>query len=782
MANLPKISWKNMNGWVPTNETDDVDLDTKFATEMSNVRFKNGFIENDVSIANAGLHTSVATEISSNGYSLLSVCVFVHSVEGQQYVYILWNNSASAADKLKIYLGNTELNLDEQGDDIEFSDEPTEINYNLVNDQLKINLNVTGNYGDIGSVISGTDVILNLSLVYLDALTYNSSNSIERSAGWYLFPRWAGWSYNDVLLDDIGTNVEDFEDAAPFEYSLNLGAWSRSTDDAYAGTYSAKLPSGSTQASISSGGGHMTLTATNPQTLVLYIKGHEYPSIQLDDDVYYAQDGQIQQLDDGWKRIGYQLNYTGVANMTIFIGDNLTNNDIFIDNISVDTDASVSNNLAVIGLYHDGQRALIDAAISVERKLSITVSEIDWRIVAYEVYEQNQTTGAWFLTSKTEVDDNFGYDANVGGKPFVSLYPVQIEESTISLDFNYNLPYDSRVDNQKNIYSEITYKGRVYFVKDDYKVYQSHIAGNGVIQPDAFPYDEVQGFGYFVVSRESENRALAISPVDDLVVFTPTNTYVYRVQASGGGVFRSLRRVSGSVGLASRKSLLRTKGGHPATEGLFWYDYNGIYMYVGGIESPKNILEPAHKRYWQETFSTTHKDNGLGFYNSVDDEYIAVVNGKMLTYEIKFGKFNIHDLGSDNVDEFIGVLGNITYVRDGNEVKSLSKTASAFNVKTNYSSAGDEYLDKILQEFYIIFGPETASTAVITVTLYWDNFAHSQTFNIIASRKYHILPMPIMRFKKVAVKITNTESKVITINDLGVSYIPDPNNALAQNV
>src|SRR5690606_14188959 len=171
------------------------------------------------------------------------------------------------------------------------------------------------------------------------------------------------------------------------------------------------------------------------------------------------------------------------------------------------------------------------------------------------------------------------------------------------------------------IWSEVYHKGRVYFVNGDYKVYQSHILPNLAIQADSFPYDEEVGFGFFIVSQDKVNTGLAVSMTEDLIVYAGSQVmYIYYIQPSGNSVYRKLRKMSGAIGLASLNSLTKSLNGDPATEGLFWIDYNGIYFYGGGVSTPDNLILGTHENYWKG-ISNTDKENAVGFFNPVSREY-----------------------------------------------------------------------------------------------------------------------------------------------------------------
>lgn len=785
MGNFSNISFKDMNGWIPETDVDGVDLKESIASDISVFRFKNGFLENDLDTSVITLPTNVSSSITA-GYTLMSSHKFSHSVQGAKTFYVLWKASAEDTDRLRMYIDNEVVQLGE-GDTYSVLDTPNNINYNLVNDELKINLNCN-------ATISDDPVILNLSLQYLDEVVYNLSKGIKRDAGWYIAPRWLGWTYSSNFREESNDTVEDFEDTS-YQFSLALGDFTRATTKPYNGTYSAKY----TPPSGAHGEKSMSISMTDPRVLTLYAYGRHrniYVRNQTTGEVFTKDYDLSQELGDpwnsstNWERLCFVIDESGTATYSIFISEwgawMVGNAPItYIDNISYSQRTDVqSQDWAIIAVYRNGQRAIIDKGYDRESRVYINVNSIDWRIVKFEFYKKNELD-IWVLGGSTTIDDNFGeYETDI-------LYSDIIDDKTGSpttLDFTYNLPISARVDNQSYIYSEVSHKGRVYFVKDDFKVYQSHIAGNGVIQPDSFPYDEDQGFGYFVVSRSSKNIALAVSPTNDLVVFTYNTFYVYQIQPSGSTVYRRLLLVSGSIGLISRGSLAKSEEGNPATNGLMWIDSNGMYYYPGGIEPPVNLLIPSHIEYWRD-ISNTIKSNAVGFYDATRQEYsLYMSDNTLLSFELPYKRFRKSEFSA--ISEVVGLEDNIQYFRNGNSLyKFVDNSYQVAYITSHYNSGytqdqygrsykADEIDDKVLQELYVIFGSLTDQTANVTIQLFWDGHTYPTTFVVDTTKQYWKIPMPILRFRRVKIKLSVNDAKRVIVRDFGITSTEDTREAL----
>lgn len=795
MANFPKISFKNPEGWIPSSDVDGVDADSKYFSNIHGFRVYNGYIENNIGIENITLPSNVSSSISS-GYTLMSSCDFTHSVQGEKTLYVLWKSTAEDISRLKLYIDNEYITLGD-GEQFSYIDAPNNINYNFVNDELKINLNCN-------ATAFNKNVILNLSLQYLDEVVYNLANNIKRNAGWYICPRWLGWMddiNSESMIGSSEVEIESFESNQPNNWKHLKGLGS--------------LVGWTVQYGTNVYNGDYCLTTDEPDSYIKFIKMYGNNKIRFwaktasDGDgailIFRHTNGDFIQsvtLTDSYGQyevyIPMRQNFTGEVEMVAFLypgpfgGTPYTMSRVYVDyiefyyndeNIPVEDETDVQS--IVVKKYFDGQRSLMESSkfsISTEKsdnQLRVYDETIDWRVESYEIYQK--VDNIFIMFAEIEVDNNWNISSN-----YVHV-SYRGKDSGISLDFRYNLPYNSRVDNQSLIYSEVSHKGRVYFVKNDFKVYQSHIAGNGVLQPDSFPYDEEQGFGYFVVSRSRTNVAIAVSPTNDLVVLTNMGLYVYFIEPSGSGVYRYLRMVSGSVGISSRKSLAINNEGNPSTQGLMWCDNNGIYYYSGGVTEPTNVLLPAHVRYWRQK-SNTHKASAIGYYDATRYEYILYTQDELITFSLPYKSFIRSDFSA--ISEVVGYKDNVLRFRNGNTLyKFVDSVYVDGYIETHYSSGirddrygrtydADEIDDKVMCEFYIIFGSLTDKSLEMTATIYIDDNISVGSYKVFATDIYWKRLLPIRRFRKVKIKLQVTNSKRCVVNDMGISLIYDGMEAI----
>ena len=778
MDNFPKITFKNLEGWIPESDADGVDVDSKYVSDMHALRFGNGYVENNVSIETLTLPLNVSTLIT-NGYDLKSSFNFTHSTQGEVTIYVLYKSSAISTEKLKVYIDNSLVQILDNNAYVNVLDAPNNINYNVINDEVKINLNCNATF-------FSKNVILNLSLQYLPEIVYSTTSSIKRLAGWYICPRWLGWQYNnqDSVTEEAGLSLlllEDFEDTT-YNLGININNWTRSVTARKGSGYGLLAPT----STILPNQAKFTMSLDNPYILSMYIRTDvNYVNWSLIDEstkeiVPYLT---MENVSEGFKLVRWLINKTGTGlSFSFNLGSSnyvSTTGTLYypschIDDISytqtTDTiDNGIGNLSIVLTKFRNGERALVSKGGSFDiNGISINQNFIDWRITSFELYQKDLDINVWYLKGEKYIDGSWIYNNSIVK---ATIPNVLSSENSSTLDFRYNLPYDSRVDNQSYIYMEVSHKGRVYYIKEDFKVYQSHIAGNGVLQPDSFPYDEEQGFGYFVVSRSRKNIALAVSPTNDLIVFTNQGFYVYFIQPSGSTVYRQLRMVSGSVGISSRKSLAVNNEGNPATQGLLWIDNNGIYFYSGGVTEPKNLLLPGHSEWWRG-ISSSYKSSIVGFYDSARYEYSFEVNEKLVNFEIPYNRFRISNFFG--INEVIGYKNNQLYFRQNNIVYRFIDTMySDGYFITHYNSIGEEIDDKVSQEIYVLFGKETNINTQLRLTIYIDNDIVIGTYTVILAGLYWKRLLPIRKFRRIKVKCEVINALRVKVREIGISYAID---------
>lgn len=798
MSNFPLVRHKATDVWIPETDIDGVDVRENVMSNANNVEFSNGFFENMTNVRSVDLPSNVLQEIQNYDYEILDVKTFKHSTQGWQTLYILWHNTTG----IKFYLSNTALDAylltSETTDAVIIDEKPERISYNLVNDQLKINLNVTGTYY---SIIS-EKVIMNLTLCYLPEVAY--STTIKRNAGWYLTPRWLGWNYpvgdDSITIGSVGTTLyQTFEDSQALvsgqPYVLNNPApvgWGRlETDESRNGNYCLALvgsaiafdynnniifgQSGITKYTFYAKG--IFSSASISATIDIYTRNANSFAWQLATSVPLTSSYQLITIDTPpygqMKIVGKLSGY--IPNP---FGDD-ESYEIYIDDLTgfLEDYATEESGAVLLAKYFDGQRAKIKSDNIIYEADSVTVtlepSQIDYRISSYELYTLD-ANGIYILIAELSVDGGW---EDVSGN-VRKTEAVVFSETT--LNFKYNLPYDARVDNQKYIYSEITHKGRVYFVNNDYKIYQSHISTNLAIQADAFPYDEETGFGYFIVDHSKINLALANSPTNDMVIITNQGFYLYFIQPSGSGSFKQLKMGSGSLSISSLKTLTSSLNGEPATDGLFWIDANGIYFYGGGLTPPENLITEGHLRYWQ-SFTVEQKENAVAFYNPTKKEYWLYIDDKFLIYELSFKKFRLAN-GLSGLTTFVGYRDLIPYyMSSGNTLIACDGTTRiAGQIESHYNTVegNPEIYHKIMQEIYIEFGTSDGG-AIVGVEIYVDDRL-AQTYYFNTNSRYDKYLAPIaLRFNRAKMKVLLPANKYVRVKEFGYSFSLDVAEPLA---
>lgn len=834
MSNFPLVRYKATDTWIPETDIDGTDANESILSEVNGIEFNNGFFENMQTLNGDSIPSNIQALLEEPAdpiYELLSVKSFRHSEQGYHTVYILWTDLASDTDTpmlggdLKIFLDDTELFLDEDSYGIEYREKPKNINYNLVNDQLKINLNCKASFVN-------PDTILNLTLIYMEEVEYNVD--AKRAEGWYVRPRWLGYGedytgvfiYNHYPLTE--KILEDFEDdnfIRNFELNPSSGV----------GVFVVGFPFGTLNSRMvyaENGTSNSRLVANFRITGLRNLKKIEF-------DIFYRGLGQL--AVDGltaWASLNVFARKEGDTKNHYFLRRLFDEAQIADNHIVVDMDffAESSFNLyfsldippkydstalstifaidnlelfsmksVMLGVTFDGQRSFITsghpnteyglgmyAQTEVIDNIQIRVGTgmLDWRFASYEFYLQ--TSGdIYTLIGKFDVDgEGWTLVGNHLRKDIV--LEDEDEDGVTTLNFKYNLPGDARVDHQRNIYSEIVHKGRVYFVNGDYKIYQGHISANLAIQADAFPYDEETGFGYLIVDQSKINLVLAVSPTNDMVIYTNEGIYVYFIQPSGSGVFRQLRLGSGSISIASRNSLTTVLNGDPATDGLFWCDNNGVYVYFGGLQPPENLITLTHKKYW-DAIPESRKTNAVGFYNPARKEYwLSLGASGVMIYELPFKKWRY--IGLSAVAEYCGLSSNgYVKLRMANSIFIMSPSSLRYNaiVVTHYNSCNyptderglrvadaPERFHKILQELYLEFGDVEPNIQIVMQVYVDGRLEASYLFN--SNKKIDKWLAPVgLKFGRIKLRLTLPSQKVVRIKEFGFSYVNDHKEPLA---
>lgn len=770
------LDFNILDTWIPPSDIDGVDAKPNILSEVENIEFGNGFIENTIKVTSQPLSLYIQQQIDYGFNEILDVKVFTHSRLGEKVLYILWSDT----DGLVFIIDdNTIEGFALANSNKIILEKPTNISYNLVNDQLKINLNVYGKYTDI----SEEPVLLNLSLVWLeDDVIYH--NDVKRSKGWYLFPRWLGWNYKTVNISGLAGGTLDpildefISDARPYG-SINLGGWQHITTgggyllaNGTAGNLKFFELSPVTKIEIAYyiynyninpdpyfPGGVLTITQYSEDNIILkeitiYCVQTETREIILEPNCDHIV---MDYMESGW--------YDNNSGTSFYTSCRLQSIKYYFRQAVPESSSGV-----VIAKYFDGQRGLIQTIIpqSMNITLYIKPAEIDYRVVSYEIYKKYLDIEQMVKVAEYPVDGNWILENGMLKKQIEGQYSAETVEN------KYNLPPTTRVDNQRQILSEVTHKGRVYFVNGDNKVYQSHISSNLAILSDSFPYDEEQAFGFFIVDLTKKNIHLAISPTNDLMIFTTRGLYIYTILPTSNSIFKQLKVVSGDISLANSKSITTELNGNSSFDAIIWADVSGIYLYEGGSKPPVNlILRHNLMNYWNN-LDTDMIKNTVGFYYPQKKEYYLQLSyAETLVYDVAFDKFKIY---SDfNIYRYAGLLNNHPYWIDKDYnivhyVYHYSANRNLFKLATHSVTAGTmELYDKILQEFYI-FG-EGGSVEVYLIIDEKKVIAIGN-FNLDGVVKRCLLP--IMRFNRVKIVIFSDNNSHIKIRSFGIVYTEDP--------
>ncbi|MHB9147706.1 MAG: hypothetical protein ACYC2U_04730, partial [Candidatus Amoebophilus sp.] len=774
MAN-PIVKYKDFQGWIPETDIDGVDAGTKFLSEAINIDFENGFLRPCVSPVVEATPTEMDADLAA-GYNIVSAKMFTHSTQGLCTFYVLFK-AITGTYYYKFYLtdsaigATSELTINNIGSNPTLSSVPSNISYDFVADQLKINLNVTG------TLLGIATTMMNLTLVRLLSPTQNDCST--GSAGWYLVPRWLGWQVNNPSYLGISNIVggvskvslaETCNDIIPESWleivnnieMFNTKGW-KTIYPTSAGVIRTKS----------------TNSFCNIKNIILLGM-----SIGSDDSATVK----INRITTGEEVYSSSITHTEIAVYIISQFDtNLTGNDyqitititgtFILDNFIINGFAY--NEYCVLGKYADGQRALLSGTTSSplivpdlydSMYLRVYGTHVDYRLAGYEVYIK--INEIFYLVS--EIDSNSGWSADAyGGIGWYKQLIVWTENDTlaVTLNFNYGLGATVRVDTQRTIYCETSYRNRTYTVNGSFRVYQSQIAGNARHQPDSFPYDEANFYGFFELPRSENAMGIVVTPLEELAVLCLNGkAYVYYMQISQGASYKRTKAINGNAGLTWTKSLVKDISGNPNGNIIAWADYNGIYAYAGGVDAPIDLTIKANIKNWwlSQRFGYTYdpygmkKSNVIGFYYPSKNE-IWFADGDsggyntILIYEIDYGRFKKYQFPFTIID-FIGVKDNKIYMLSnvntvyyymGEAILSASDRLIPIIV-THYTTGmvatqfGTEHLldeseYKILQELYVqhnIIETKTALTSgslVVGKTYTIDTYSTDDDFTNVGA-------------------------------------------------
>ena len=783
---FPHKRYRDIQGWVPEVDVDGVDVKDSIVSDCENIDFENAFMKNAIKPQEVAYPIEVDVALAS-GYDLLASKYFSHETRGDSFFYVLYK--FDAVHLLKFFVKDEtdvyELNIDEQNSNLVFDSKPTKIKFALAENQFKINLNINATYTSLSRT-----VICNLTLTYLLETKWVNTPAPDpylRTEGWYLFPRWLGWSYDDISGAPVTLNAaegfyeEDWEDT---NYIPNLSLVSGARF---------KQPFASWVLYVDNNSGSRTTVNAFGITNIQSLKKVVFKLWSL---TYSGAAGvgagttftiRLRSNTDAADFVDYPVTIDHS-----YLASDLTINCDFINVdsstyyyltllIEMDDDRRMEiddfriygmDGVALISKNVDGQRSLVgttEATTSIYNKptLEVDVNYIDWRTSAFELYIRTEEDGVFFLVSEFEVKTD-DWILAAGKLTLEKMYDEEL--ITTTLIFNYGLGAEIKVytiDEDTEligdiILSEAYHKARTYYVKGTHRVLQSHISGTGRGQPDSFPFSIENQFGFFETFKSEKNFTVSVTPQDELAVGTRRKAYVYFIQGGQGVILRILKAINGGQSVIGSRAMLSDLEGQPEATVLAWYNEEGLYLSPGGRREPQDVIKASHKNYW---LARTDKEEAIFFFNKAKKEiWIAFPNREVMIYELDFNKWKKYKYDFA-ITNFIGNVDNDLYVLgDDDKMYKIdfgsSSTLTGF-ITTHYSSGtlvvdrypidAPEHELKVLQELFVAWNKR--STGIFEYTIIADGNTYDK-INILPNNFTDLVLAPqLVVWGKIKIKL-----------------------------
>ncbi len=823
--------------FVPSTDIDGIDAKPEVLSWLSNFKIGNGFLQSYPSPTSLTLSTNVATSVA-NGYEIIAGTSFYHSKQGEVLVIILWKETAPDTEKLKVFVNDENLtgHLYWGGAITNFIEKPKNVNFHLVNDELKINLNCEA------TTTLTSPTILNLSLIYLEEVKYvENNNNLVRPAGWYLRPRWLGMTcanYNSPIVfvpnyyfRPFGTTpkswTEDFQDE---EYIPHLNFDNLPAN--YGGAGRVEYRTGKWGIGAENGNNSDTnihffvgfridnlrnvgkinfsyiARGTPAYDMHIEIKVNETDSPESKAQTIYKKEFQaevshlefeVEQeviLNKISTKSFYLLFLIHVPPKVVIGNRYVANSLVLIDNLTLTASDGV-----IIGKYRNKQRALLTitgdspeegtllgvygvgniAPPHVYRDLYLYVARnrIEYDIEEYEIYFKNLNDNLYYKKLYVKVDGQWNVDSLNPTTLIWKYLDVMKEDEVETLNFNYGLGL-VRVDNQFLIFSEAVLSGRIYAITNSYKIRMTHIAGNGAIQPDSFPYDEDKNFGYIEESKNVKLESALILNENNLAFIARNGISVYSVYSNRGILSKVLRISFQDYTEFNPKSLTKTVTGISPLPGFFFVTNEGIWFHtgeVGGI--PKNLIAGRLDNFWR----TMADKKGIGFYVPATKEYWYQINSlELLVYETLYDSFRIQTKPSTSEITSACLVDKDIVFFTKNSIYTWKVDNSSFNIAgftTHKFDLGSPYTNKILHSFEVLLKREAGeSLESFTVFVYVtvdDNKTYNFQFNSREKRLIRFFPLSV-RCNTVQVSIlVPALSYSVKISQFVIFYTEDGN-------
>jgi hypothetical protein len=798
---------RDLNGWIPEVDIDGLDVDARrgFVSETENIVYENGFIRPETKpVVLTRPFTPTANE------EIISATTFYHSTQGWCYVYGIWNSSTSL---FYIYLKNDSVSQYVHIQAATSMTKPTRIVYAEYDDVLKINTNVVVN--------QATNQVPIAQLTLEKLSDYDYGEGFARTAGWYLTPRWLGYTYHNSSNSEVRT-VSPETGAAGFNADGELVIDNTNYTTNPHVTYSGITAGAGTTLNISTTGVLHFNSVNNADSIKVTVDPGASNVDKLivratrisDDEVVFESEYSFNFVSGQLYYIIAPIHLLGDDSYTVDViahPDNVGTVNIHeakitpIYSYAIMTDfGGQKTKLVHHNVYLDG--ALYKPATTDPHP--IFDYEFEIRVDQEDVDIRDDLLNWYFFTKwenetiyyKAGRDDIF-VDALVVVPPdYYSIFHTIKEPDVVeTLNSYYGLgvtvlPFVQGNADGLLIFDEIYHRNRAYFVHGTKKIFMSHIAGDGRLQEDSFPYDADVEFG-FIYADNSDDALVALSttPLDEIVTLSNYNALVYVSQHTQAGVFRRIKALNGAVGIGNRNMLSKNNKGNPLAEVLVWTDDKGAYIYGGGVNHPKNVVSGTLYNYWK-TFYTS---SIITAYNPmrneilfISDDLVVVLDlGTLFWRKIRF---------EYQIEEFAGIIGSkpyfltsnktLVYLDDGHSERLEGALVTHYTANYAVDDRGSfiplgEMTDKFMQELYMSM--HTVGVNIGSpIGIYMDIIADG---NVIAPRVYFsgqvqfektIAPL-LVRYRQVKIRLilSNTNYE---IKEFGYTHNVDTESIIRQ--
>lgn len=811
--------YRELKGWIPSTDVDEIDVAKEYAKEVTNVDFENGFISSASAPIKVNLPSAIIAIIAS-GYEILSYKYFKHSTQGDVYVCVAYKAEGTVVvtHNLKFYINGVLTSIDEISDDVTFASKPTKISYDLVNDQLKINLNINATYS-YDSAFTAVSTICNLTVAYLTSRSYKNSTAYIRGAGWYITPRWLSWGLKNtdtgIIYNEAETipGVTEFIETCnndTFETHFNLGsvfAWS-----ALSAPFALPSIGFYNNSTVEGKWGWVNIDSIKFLEKIKFkwgtgylVNGYTHLKVGITNNSVTASPDSNVSWVEIWNNLysstvdNEVLTFEQIVNLTVqsnpkitestfrlWIGIGLPSKDSVQAPYTTMRDIELTSiPYCVLSYNEDKQRALIKGeAEDVEEPvnrisifdspiLKLPIVKTDWRTSKYELYLK---LDLYTLYAVAEVNDGWNI---VSGTYFEKSFTVNSDFPNVitTLNFNYGIGASVRVDNAKHIYREISYRNRVYFVKDDERIYYSHISGTGLAQPDSFPYSDDKQFGYLITESDEENMSLAVTSLDEVIVLTKKKSYIYTIDGIGEVVFRRIKAINGGKSIMNNNAIITEINGELATNMLVWFNEFGVYAYAGGREIPIAVTGLTHKNYWR---LLSGKSSAVMIYNKAKNEVWIQIDSKVLIYEIDTNTWKKYEL-TVTIKDIVGVINGYTYFLDTlNDMYKIDPDGSTklAGIIEFYDILDEEQMEiqgKVLQELYATIKlTSTELTSTIEVKIIIDDNTLTEKVYIPAHyKRYKTIAPYQVQYGRIRLRIA-LPALQISLREIGIAFTKLP--------